>query len=64
MNGIGIVTDNQMAIKIFSIAAPYLMKLFNINKEVGTISLTKMLNFISVGKDKKKTYVYSKLVNE
>ncbi|RHZ66095.1 hypothetical protein Glove_309g34 [Diversispora epigaea] len=76
-NGIGTVTDNQLAIKFFIIAAneviddsssnpSSLMKLYNINKEIGTIFLADMhLAGIGVEKDEKKAFhIYSKLANE
>ncbi|RHZ66127.1 hypothetical protein Glove_309g142 [Diversispora epigaea] len=76
-NGIGTVIDNQMAFKFFSKAAnegidsssfnsPSLMKLYNINKEFGTMFLAHMhLAGVCVEEDKKKAYqIYSKLVNE
>ncbi|RHZ80999.1 hypothetical protein Glove_130g149 [Diversispora epigaea] len=75
-NGIGTITDNQMAFKFFSIAAnkiidisssnsPSLIKLYNINKEIGTISLADMhLYDAGVGKDTKAFQIYSKLADE
>ncbi|RHZ64842.1 hypothetical protein Glove_320g26 [Diversispora epigaea] len=52
MNGIGTVTDNQMAVEFCSIAAneiihvstnsPSLMKLYHTNKEIGTMILAEM----------------------
>ncbi|RHZ80969.1 hypothetical protein Glove_130g169 [Diversispora epigaea] len=75
-NGIGTITDNQMAFKFFSIAAneiidtsssnsSSLMKLYNTNKEIGTISLADMhLNGTGVGKDTKAFQIYSKLADE
>ncbi|RHZ66078.1 hypothetical protein Glove_309g49 [Diversispora epigaea] len=77
LNGIGTVTDNQMAFKFFNKAAnemldasssnsPSLMKLYNANKGFGAISLADMhLAGIGIEKDMKKAYqVYSKLSNE
>ncbi|RHZ80972.1 hypothetical protein Glove_130g162 [Diversispora epigaea] len=77
MNGIGTITDDQMAFKFFSIAAnkiidtsslnsPSLIKLHKINKEIGTISLAGMhLAGMGVKKDEKKAYqIYSKFANE
>ncbi|RHZ66067.1 hypothetical protein Glove_309g17 [Diversispora epigaea] len=76
-DGIGTVADNQMAFKFFSIAAnekidafssnsPSLMKLYKINKEIGTMLRADMyLDGIGVEKDVKKAYqIYSKLANE
>ncbi|RHZ66044.1 hypothetical protein Glove_309g20 [Diversispora epigaea] len=76
-NGIGTITDNQMAFKFFNIAAnevtdasspdsSSLMKLYNINKEFGNMFLADMyLDGIGVEKDVKKAYqIYSKLANE
>ncbi|RHZ80902.1 hypothetical protein Glove_130g202 [Diversispora epigaea] len=76
-NGIGTITDNQMAFKFFSIAAneiidasspdsSSLMKLYNINKEFGNMFLADMhLIGLGVEKDVKKAYqIYSKLANE
>ncbi|RHZ88391.1 hypothetical protein Glove_23g90 [Diversispora epigaea] len=77
MNGIGTVTDNQMAFKFFSIAANeiidtspsnprFLRKLYNINKEIGIMHLADMYRKgIGVEKDLNKAYqIYSKLSNE
>ncbi|RHZ59072.1 hypothetical protein Glove_365g220 [Diversispora epigaea] len=69
--------NNQIAFEFFSIAfneiidasssnSPSLLKLYNINKEIGTISLADMhLKGLGVDKDMKKAYqIYSKLANE
>ncbi|RHZ85523.1 hypothetical protein Glove_64g63 [Diversispora epigaea] len=78
MFGIGTVTDNQMAFKFCSIAAnetfdasssnfpSSLIKLYNINKEIGTSLLADMhLEGKGVKKDEKKAFqIYSKLANE
>ncbi|RHZ89085.1 hypothetical protein Glove_19g297 [Diversispora epigaea] len=76
-NGIGTVTDYQIAFKFFSIASsdkidasssnsPTLMRLYNTNKEIGTILLADMyLDGIGVEKDAKRAYqIYSKLANK
>ncbi|RHZ89244.1 hypothetical protein Glove_17g52 [Diversispora epigaea] len=76
-NGIGTITNNQMAIRFFSIAAnetinvspsnsPFLRKLYNINKEIGTMLLADMyLVGMGVEKDMKKAFrIYYKLVTE
>ncbi|RHZ64847.1 hypothetical protein Glove_320g162 [Diversispora epigaea] len=75
-NGIGTITDNQMAFKFFSIAAneiidasssnPFLWKLYNINKEIGTMLLADMyLAGVGTERDMKKAYqIYSRLTNE
>ncbi|RHZ81008.1 hypothetical protein Glove_130g199 [Diversispora epigaea] len=76
-NGIGTVIDNQMAFKFFSKAAneiidafssksPYLVKLYNTNKEIGTMLLADMyLAGLGVEKDVKKAFqIYCKLVDE
>ncbi|RHZ88297.1 hypothetical protein Glove_23g86 [Diversispora epigaea] len=76
-NGIGTVTDNQMALKFFSIAAnetfdasssnpSRLMKLYNINKEFGSMFFADM-HLIGEGVEKnvKKAYrIYSNLAKE
>ncbi|RHZ88307.1 hypothetical protein Glove_23g168 [Diversispora epigaea] len=74
MNGIGTVTDDKMAFKFFSRAANdtsfsnslSLIKLYNINKEFGTMFLADMhLNGLGGKKDTKKAFqIYSKLANE
>ncbi|RHZ77496.1 hypothetical protein Glove_177g3 [Diversispora epigaea] len=76
-NGIGTVIDNQMAFKFFSMSAnevidasssnsSSLIKLYNFNKEIGTILLADMyLDGKGVEKDAKRAYqFYSKLANE
>ncbi|RHZ85269.1 hypothetical protein Glove_67g72 [Diversispora epigaea] len=76
-NNIGTVTNNQMAYKFFSIAAneiidasssnsPSLMKLYNINKEIGTVLVANMhLKGLVVEKEMKKAFqINSKLANE
>ncbi|RHZ59067.1 hypothetical protein Glove_365g218 [Diversispora epigaea] len=75
MNGIGTITDNQMAVKFCSIAAneiihvstnsPSLMKLHKTNKEIGTMILAEMyLEGVGVEKDAKKAFqIFSKLAN-
>ncbi|RHZ75174.1 hypothetical protein Glove_217g140 [Diversispora epigaea] len=66
-NGIGTVVDNQMAFKFFNLASneiidtssnsSYLRKLYNINKEIGIISLASVyLHGIGVEKDTKKAF--------
>ncbi|RHZ66076.1 hypothetical protein Glove_309g46 [Diversispora epigaea] len=74
-NGIGTVTDNQMAFKFFSKAdeiidasssnSPSLMKLYVINKEIGTMYLANMYTEgTGVEKDMKKAYqIFSKLAD-
>ncbi|RHZ66125.1 hypothetical protein Glove_309g141 [Diversispora epigaea] len=78
LNGIGTLTDYQMAFKFFSIAdneiidtssstnSPSLMKLYNFNKEIGTIHLASMYSEgIGVEEDMKKAYqICSKLADE
>ncbi|RHZ73610.1 hypothetical protein Glove_230g41 [Diversispora epigaea] len=76
-NGIGTVTDNQMAFKFFSSTAnkiidtssfnpPSLKKLYNINKEISTLSLANMyLNGLGVEKNTNKAFqIYSKVADE
>ncbi|RHZ88284.1 hypothetical protein Glove_24g22 [Diversispora epigaea] len=69
-NGIGTVTDNQMAFKFFSkvvdeiidassTKSPYLMKLYNVNKEIGTILLANMhLIGLGIEKDVKLHFIF------
>ncbi|RHZ73546.1 hypothetical protein Glove_230g157 [Diversispora epigaea] len=75
--GIGTVTDNQMAFKFFNLAAneiidtsssnsSSLRKLYNINKEIGTIALANMYLYgLDVEKNIKKVFqIYSKLADK
>ncbi|RHZ88290.1 hypothetical protein Glove_23g219 [Diversispora epigaea] len=76
-NGIGTITDNQMAFRFLSIAAneiidassfdsPSLMELYKINKEIGIMLLADMYFFgTGIEKDMKKGFqIYYKLANE
>ncbi|RHZ81793.1 hypothetical protein Glove_117g171 [Diversispora epigaea] len=76
-HGIGTVVDNQMAFKFFNLAAnetidissfnsSSLKKLYDINKEVSTISLADMYSDgLGVEKDTKKAFqIYSKLADK
>lgn len=76
--GIGTVTDNQMALKFFSLAANKmsyrktsssnlsLMKLYDCNKEIGLIYLAEMhLSGQGIEKDPKNAFkIYSNVANE
>ncbi|RHZ48314.1 hypothetical protein Glove_553g6 [Diversispora epigaea] len=68
-HGIGTVADNQMAFKFFNLAANYtsssnsssLRTIYNINKEIGMISIAYVYLYgLGVDKDKKKAFQISK----
>ncbi|RHZ48312.1 hypothetical protein Glove_553g4 [Diversispora epigaea] len=73
-HGIGTVVDNQMAFQFYHLAAnhisssnsSYLKNLYNINKEIGIISLAQIYLFgLGVDKDSKKAFrIFHKLADK
>ncbi|RHZ48310.1 hypothetical protein Glove_553g2 [Diversispora epigaea] len=73
-HGIGTIVDNQMAFQFYNLAAnhisssnsPYLRNLYNINKEIGIVSLAQVYLYgLGVDKDSKKAFrIFYKLANK